>query len=183
LLPAGTYALKFELPGFKTLIREELQITAGFAATVNAELDVATVAETVTVTGESPLVNLESATLSTNFGTAQLQNLPNARDIWSTLGQTPGIIMTLFDVGGSQAGNYSPYRTYGTSNGADDYLNLDGVRYNYMYLDYGSYEEMQVVSARKIAEGRNAGAYIKTVFKTSGNQIYSMGIYGFSPAE
>src|SRR5262245_46758971 len=51
LLPPGVYALKFELSGFKTLIREELQITAGFTATINAELEVATVAETVTVTG------------------------------------------------------------------------------------------------------------------------------------
>jgi len=181
LLPPGTYALKFELQGFKTLIREGLQITAGFTATVNVDLEVATVAETVTVTGESPVVNLESSSLSTNFTTSLLQNLPNGRDIWSTLGQTPGIVMTLFDVGGSQAGNYSPYRTYGTANGPDDYLNLDGVRYNYMYLDYGSYEEMQVVAASKSAEVRNAGVYMNSIVKTGGNDIHAMAYAGFTP--
>ena len=56
-LPLGTYTLKFELPGFATLIREGIQITAGFTATINVALEVATVAETITVDRKSTRLN------------------------------------------------------------------------------------------------------------------------------
>ncbi len=53
-LPPGTYTLSFELPGFNTLKRENIQIAMGFTATINIELAVASLQETVTVTGDSP---------------------------------------------------------------------------------------------------------------------------------
>src|SRR5262249_19850757 len=56
-LPPGTYSLTFELAGFNTLKRENIQIAMGFTATVNVELAVATLQETVTVTGESPVID------------------------------------------------------------------------------------------------------------------------------
>ena len=55
-LPPGAYALKFELPGFRTLVREGIQITAGFTATLNVSLEVATVGETLTVAGKHLLL-------------------------------------------------------------------------------------------------------------------------------
>ena len=51
-LPPGTYTLKFELPGFRVLAREGIQMTAGFTATLNVSLEVGVVSETVTVAGE-----------------------------------------------------------------------------------------------------------------------------------
>src|SRR4051812_47161388 len=69
-LPVGTYTVKFELPGFKTLIREGIIVQAGVTVTINPQLEVATVAETVTVTGESSVVDLESAKVGVNFGSA-----------------------------------------------------------------------------------------------------------------
>ena len=56
-LPIGVYTVTFELPGFRTLQRTDVRITIGFAAQVNAELELSTVQETVTVTGESPLID------------------------------------------------------------------------------------------------------------------------------
>src|SRR4029434_7972699 len=55
-LRPGTYAVTFTLPGFSTVRREGLELTGAFVATVNAELRVGGVAETITVTGESPVV-------------------------------------------------------------------------------------------------------------------------------
>src|SRR5262249_23474350 len=55
-LPPGVYSLKFELPGFRTLVREGIQMTAGFTATLSVSLEVATVGETLTVVGETPLI-------------------------------------------------------------------------------------------------------------------------------
>src|SRR5262245_28410786 len=56
-LPIGTYTVTFELAGFRTVVMQDIRITIGFRAQVNAELEVSTIQETVTVTGESPLVD------------------------------------------------------------------------------------------------------------------------------
>src|SRR5436190_14525294 len=56
-LEIGTYTVKFELVGFKTVVREDVRVTVGFSAQINAQLGVSTVQETITVTGESPVVD------------------------------------------------------------------------------------------------------------------------------
>ena len=56
-LHIGTYSLKFELGGFKTIVQEGVQITVGFSANISPQLGVSTVQETVTVTGETPVVD------------------------------------------------------------------------------------------------------------------------------
>src|SRR5262249_51355139 len=60
-LPPGTYSVTFTLTGFSTIKREGVDVTAGFTASVNAELKVGTVAETITVSGETPMVDIQSA--------------------------------------------------------------------------------------------------------------------------
>src|SRR5262245_17515543 len=67
LLPPGVFSVKYELPGFKILVREGIQVSAGFTATLNIILEVATVAETVTVEGNSPIVDTSTASVATNF--------------------------------------------------------------------------------------------------------------------
>src|SRR5437764_8574361 len=59
-LPAGTYRVSYELTGFATLVREGIVLTTGFAARVDADMKVATLAETVTVSGQTPLVDVTS---------------------------------------------------------------------------------------------------------------------------
>src|SRR5689334_837295 len=54
-LRPGTYTLTFTLPGFSLVRREGLELTGSFTATVNADLRVGAIEETVTVTGESPI--------------------------------------------------------------------------------------------------------------------------------
>jgi hypothetical protein len=60
-LPVGTYSVTFSLQGFSTVKREGIEILANFTATINAELKVGQVAETITVTGETPLVDVQGA--------------------------------------------------------------------------------------------------------------------------
>src|SRR5207249_9987490 len=62
MLPPGTYALTFTLSGFSTVRREGVELRGTFTAAIDAELRVGSVAETVTVTGETPLVDIQSAT-------------------------------------------------------------------------------------------------------------------------
>src|SRR4051812_3810945 len=110
LIPTGTYTVKFELPGFKTLIREGIIVSVLKTTSINAALEVSTVAETVTVTGESPVVDVENATVGVNFTQSMLRDIPNSRDIWIVLSQSPGINATRYDVGGSTMGSQSSFR-------------------------------------------------------------------------
>src|SRR5262249_25811185 len=98
LLPPGTYTVKYELPGFKTLVRQDIIVQGSRTVTLPIALEVATVAETVTVTGESPVVDVQNATVGVAFNQNLLTNLPNQRDVWAVLGVTPGIAVKNFDV-------------------------------------------------------------------------------------
>ncbi len=103
-LPPGTYTVTFELPGFNTLKRENIQIAMGFTAAVNVELAVASLQETVTVTGDSPVIDTSATRVQQNFKLEALQEIPNSRDLWSLLAVTPGVSMQRIDVGGNRAG-------------------------------------------------------------------------------
>ena len=89
-LAPGTYTVTFELPGFNTLKRENISISMGFSAAINVELAVASLNETVTVTGDSPVIDTSNTRVQQNFKLEALQEIPNARDLWSLLALTPG---------------------------------------------------------------------------------------------
>lgn len=175
LLPPGTYSVTYEIPGFKTLVREGLIVEVGKTTTLNVNLEVASVAETVTVTGESPVVDVQNATVGVNFNQSLLRDLPNARDIWVVLGSTPGIQTTRFDVGGSSMGTQTGYRSFGFSN--QNWVNLDGIVTTEgtsgagFYMDYGAFQEIQISAAANSAEVPVAGAFINTVVKTGSNNL------------
>src|SRR6185312_2889325 len=92
-IPPGEYKVTYELGGFETQIREGLRVGLGFTATVNVELRVARLSESVTVSGQSPVVDVATTKTSTNFDAQQLASLPNARDFWSILAAAPAIQM------------------------------------------------------------------------------------------
>src|SRR5207247_4878247 len=79
LLTPGVYRVSFSLPGFKTLNIDGVQVTAGATMTINGTMEVATVAEEVTVTSQAPTIDLEAATVGVNWGQGNLDNLPWGR--------------------------------------------------------------------------------------------------------
>ena len=93
-LPPGVYEVTYELPGFQTVKREGIRVIINQTLTVDQQLQVATLQETVTVTGESPIVDTSTTQLGTNFTKELLTEIPNARDIWAAMAQAPGIQMT-----------------------------------------------------------------------------------------
>ena len=88
-VPPGTYTVTFELPGFSTVKHEGIEIRLGFTGTLNVEMKVASLQETVTVTGASPVIDTSTTRVQQNFKMEQLQSLPNARDMWALLAVTP----------------------------------------------------------------------------------------------
>src|SRR5262245_26720601 len=79
-LPPGTYVVKFGLQGFRPVTRDDIRISASFVATVNARLEVGSVSESITVTGESPTVDTKSNVQQTVLNQEVLEGVPTGRD-------------------------------------------------------------------------------------------------------
>src|SRR5882672_8202323 len=97
-LRPGAYTVTFSLPGFTTLKREGIELTGTFTATINVELKVGVVAETVTVTGESPVVNIQSARREMTLNNDVLKAIPTVRSYNATVSVVPGVTTNLNDV-------------------------------------------------------------------------------------
>jgi hypothetical protein len=91
-LPPGSYALTFALPGFSTIKREGVQLSGAMTATVSVELRVGALEETVTVTGESPIVDVQSARRQQVIDGDVLQALPTSRSYNNVLQLVPSVV-------------------------------------------------------------------------------------------
>lgn len=179
-VPPGEYKLQFELGGFTTLVREGIRVTLGFNSAVNVRLGVATLQETVTVSGESPTIDTTATRLQTNYDQEKLASLPNARDMWSLLAATPSVTLNRVDVGGSTAGTQTTYFTYGYSGQNRPLIEgintTEGTAAAGFYLDYGSFEEVFIGAAANSAEMPNPGVLTQFVSKSGGNN-FSVNLY------
>jgi hypothetical protein len=129
-LRPGLYTVTFTLQGFGKLVRENVQVTTGFTATVNAELQVGDIAETITVTGASPVVDVQNVTHQTVFGSETvLDVIPTGRN-YTALGKlVPGIDSTGnsggHDVGGATGRDATKLIYHGSATN-DFKLMIDG---------------------------------------------------------
>ncbi|HET9705662.1 MAG TPA: carboxypeptidase regulatory-like domain-containing protein [Vicinamibacterales bacterium] len=174
-LPPGVYEIDFELTGFQNVKRQDVRVAINVTLTVDQQLQVATLQETVTVTGESPIVDTSTTQMGTNFTKELLTEIPNARDIWAAMSQAPGMQMNAFDVGGSNTGNQTTFRSYGmdTQNqtrmeGIDT---TEGTAANAGYFDFGSFEEFQVGGAGADSSAFAAGAVMSISVKSGGDRF------------
>src|SRR3954466_2670615 len=181
-IPPGEYKITYELAGFSTVVREGIRVGLGFTAAVNVELKMASLTESVTVSGQSPVVDVATTKTSTNFDAQQLAALPNARDFWAILAAAPAIQMQRIDVGGSAAGTQTGYSTYDTK--ADQHrpmvegiVNTEGTNAAGFYYDYGSFDEVSVATGTNTAEMPWPGVMTQFIAKSGGNtyhgKIYS----------
>jgi carboxypeptidase family protein len=92
-LRPGAYTVTFTLPGFSTFRREGLELTTGFTATINADLRVGTVEETITVSGESPVVDLQNVRQQTTLARETLEALPTSGRISQLVNFIPGAVV------------------------------------------------------------------------------------------
>jgi hypothetical protein len=174
-VPPGVYTLTFELPGFGTVQRTGVQISLGFTASVNAEMSVATLEETVTVTGDSPLVDTSATRVQQNFKLEQLNSIPNGRDMWALLAATPGVVMSRIDVGGNRAGTQTGYTAYGLSGqvrvSVEGINTTEGTGGAGFYFDYGSFEEVFLGVAGQGAEAATPGVQSQFLGKSGGDRF------------
>jgi hypothetical protein len=174
-VPPGAYTVTYELVGFNTVKREGIQIALGFTANINVELALAAVQETVTVTGESPVIDTTATRVVQTFKLEQLQSIPNGRDMWSLLAVTPAVQMSRIDVGGNRAGTQTGYTAYGF--GGQVRVLIEGINTTEgtggagFYFDYSSLEEVFLGTSGQSAEMPNPGVQSQFIAKSGGNQF------------
>ena len=180
-IPIGTYSVKFQLPGFTTVMREGVSIVIGRNAQVNGALDVSAMQEVITVTGEAPLIDLRSNARTNNFNQEALQNIPSARDPWVILQQSAGIVMDREIIGGNMSGQQSGFIARGASSGQVKW-NLDGVDITDMaalsspvYYDFDAFEEMQISTGGADVAMQTAGVGINLVTKSGSDKFKGSG--------
>ncbi len=171
-LVPGVYRVSFALSGFKTLNIDGIPVAVGVTRTVNGAMDVATVAEEVTVTSAAPTIDLEAATVGVNWDQKKLDELPYARSIKSLTQMIPGLYQTSYDVGGSSFGSGAGIsaRTYGKNGGSQ--ISFDGILWSGTYADYGAFEEVNFTTASKSADQVASGANFVAILKSGGNTFH-----------
>lgn len=177
-LEIGVYTVKFELAGFKTVVNEGIRVTVGFSAQVNAQLGVSTVQETITVTGQSPIVDTKETGTKQTFTNELLQSIPSARDPWVILQQTAGIAMDRENIGGNQSGQQSNYVSRG-GNPTNNKWSLDGVDITDMsatgaspsYFDFDAFEEMTISTGGVDVTQQTGGVGINLVTKSGSDRF------------
>ena len=186
-LVAGSYNMTFELGGFQTLVFEDITVVGGSTFEINSTMDIATVAETVTVTGESPVVDVKTTGVSATFDTTQLEDVPSATDMWAVLQQSPGVRMRGYDVGGSHKSQQSGYETFGVR-GQNRIIN-DGVNTTEGtggaggYYDFYAIGEFQVSAQGADVESNTPGATVNAVWKAGGNEFSGTEHYSYEPPD
>ena len=100
-LRPGIYTVSFTLTGFNTVRREGIELAGSFVATISPDMRIGAVEETVTVTGESPIVDVQSATKQRVIGEDVLQSIPTGRTQFTAATLIPGMNLNNQDVGGT----------------------------------------------------------------------------------
>jgi hypothetical protein len=174
-VPPGIYEVSYELAGFNTLKRSGISISLGFVANVNVELALATLQETVTVSGASPVIDTTSTRVQQNFKMEQLQSIPNGRDMWALLAVTPAVMMNRVDVGGNRAGTQQGYAAYGQTGQVrvliEGINTTEGTGGAGFYFDYASLEEAFLGTSGQSAEMPNPGVQSQFIARSGSNNF------------
>jgi len=172
-LPPGIYTLKAEVQGFVPFEQADIRVRLGLTSTVDIALKVGEIKAEVQVIAQSPIVDVETNKLSTNFTTETLAKLPSQRNLESFYKLAPGMIV---DFGAdpkyperSSFGSGSRENYYGVDG---TYLTDPGAGTQMIYWNYDIIEEAQVEGIGHDAEyGNSAGAVINVVTKSGGDRF------------
>ncbi len=181
-IPAGIYTLTFELAGFQTTVYEGVRAQIGTTFTIDAQLGVGTVQETITVSGASPIIETGATDVSFTFTKELMDTIPNARDVWAIVSQAPGMTMSTLNVGGTNTGNQTQFRAHGSDPRQNVFL-LNGVNVtdnsgtgsSQLYYDVDSFDEVQIEMNSHSAEVQTPGIVLNMVPKSGTDNLHGTG--------
>ena len=175
-LRPGTYSVTFTLTGFSIIKREAVELQSGFAAKIDAEMKVGALEETLTVSGQSPVVDVQNTSQIKTVSSEMLFALPITKEMGGLAKVTVGVMIppTAQDVGG----NIDPMNAYPVIHGgrtADNRALLDGMQFNGegqgrgFYFNPAAAQEASVQLGGQTAEFENGGFQANMIPKDGGN--------------
>jgi hypothetical protein len=182
-LPPGTYSMTFSLPGFSNVKREGIILSGSAVLTIPIELRVGAIEETVTVTGESPVVDVQTVRRETVLDQEIIQSMPGARTVGNFLNATPGLTvdnnglnptptMTFFSARGGQVNEGRM-----TVNGLTVAAAFNGGGVSSYILDTVNSDEVSVTVSGGMGESDVGGPVMNLVPRAGGNQFRGSAFY------
>ena len=180
-LRPGVYSVTFALTGFNTVVREGIDLPANFTAPVSVQMRVGALEETVTVSGASPLVDVQSTQRREVMSQELIRALPTGRTYHTALATLPAVRTSQFDVGGSTQMENGTAGAYGGAF-ADQIVTIDGMNVNALrgngsisaYIDTAAVQEYVVQVSGAGAEAQTGGIQINMVPRTGSNRFEGM---------
>jgi len=188
-LRPGIYTVTFTLTGFNTIVREGVMLESNFTAPINVEMRVGAVAENVTVTGESPVVDVQTSTRREVVTQQQLESIPTGRSFVLMANTVPSVSTGGFDVGGSNAMWVGGSLLVHGSITNDSRTLIDGMVVDAMfgggqcscvYDNEAQTQEMAVQVTGGAAENQLSGVLVNRIPRTGGNNYQAEGIFHFA---
>ncbi len=179
-LRPGDYTVTFTLPGFRSVRREGIRLGASFTATVNAELAVGQLEETVTVSGAAPLVDVRNTVSQSVMTRETLDAIPSGKDPFAVGQLIAGVTTATPDVGGTQVMQQPTLQVHGSSNN-DNVFMIDNVQIQHIgfggnqtgfYFNDGLMDEISYQTSSLPAEAPVGGVQINMIPKDGGNQFH-----------
>ena len=178
-LAPGPYTVTAALQGFATIVRENVVVAVGKNVELPLVLKIATVAETITVSGESPVVDTKATGTATNFSADELAKIPTSRDPFALMRSVPGVLVDRVNIGGNETGQQSNFQSKGTRP-QDAVWTMDGVNITDMsatgaspsYYNYDNFEEIQVSTAGQDIKQNTGGMGLNLVVKRGTNAFH-----------
>jgi hypothetical protein len=179
-LRTGTYAVTFSLTGFNTVRREGIALSGAFTATVDAEMRVGTLEETITVTGESPIVDVQSVRRQTVIDSDVITSIPVTRSYNSLMQLMPN---TITQAGAAQDTQIVPGMVvFGGSGGRSNEgrVNIDGISVGSAFNgagvssyipDVGNAREVAMIASGGLGEVEGGGPSLNVVPREGGNAV------------
>jgi len=177
-LRPGVYTVTFSLEGFSTVKRDGVELPSNFTATINGELKVGSLEETITVSGQSPVVDTSTAVQQQVLSRAVLDSVPTGRSVPTLGAMLPGARLALPDVGGTSGMQNRDLTVHG-SDGRDTTFMVDGMILNGIegdgsvqsYFNDMSFEEVSYQTSAINAETSAGGVRANMIPKDGGNQF------------
>jgi len=178
-LAPGPYKVTAALQGFSTLVREDIIVAVGRNVELPMTLKIAQVAETITVSGLSPIIDTKATGTATNFTSDELTKIPTSRDPFALLRGVPGVLVDRVNIGGNETGQQSNFASKGTRP-QDAVWTMDGINITDMgatgasptYFNFDNFEEIQVSTAGQDIKQPTGGMGMNLIVKRGTNQLH-----------
>lgn len=184
LIP-GEYIVTATLVGFSTRVQDGIRVNADATARADLDLAIGNLEETITVTGETPLLDTTSTLRQTVMTREMIDTLPARQDIWAMARTAPSVVMTKYDVGGSEMFAQTASVVHGSAFEERTHM-IDGMEVTWgggegwviSYFDAHAFEEVNFQTSGGSAEYGKGGPVLNMITRTGTNNF--AGQYSFT---